>query len=957
MIEKLDTEKLRFKILKSLFFIFVIFGIFTVAIIFISQGKGYENKLGAFHKTFHKTIDHVFEDNARCYTNLIKRFFINDKIKELIVANNREELYEILKPKFDLLKAENKYIELLHIVKSNGESFLRVHEKLVFGDNLIDIRPMVKRINKNKKILVGYETGKYATAFRVMYPLFLDGKYIGFIEIGINPNYFVGEIEEIIGEKGALFIKKEKLQLFSIKSDYLLDGYALQTKLDKNSLMMLKKLPINYDFENCTDAKYEGKRYIFHVHDGNKYNSEKYAKYIFMQNITGTIKAHDRTIVLLILALSVFFIFIFISVKFYLTKFDNKLAKLYLKYIEDIKFKENYLRIVEDNSANLIITSCNKKLFSANKKFFDFSGFDNVENFSKKYDCICDLFIKRDGYINGSVNKKYWINYILDNSKKTHKVIMLKDGIERIFKITASRLDVDEKDRCVATFVDITKSIKLEKQLKEKNKIYSNFFENTKSANIIYTTKDNGKTFLIKDMNCLVEKLEKLKKEEVLGKRIDEVWEGVEEFGLLNMIKKVYKTNEPMKKPLGLYEDERIKGWRENYIFKISNDDIVVSYDDKTKEKELKKDLDEQSYLLEEAQKIAHIGSWKYIAKTKEIIWSDEVYSIFEVIDRSTIKYFDDFKKNILKEDVSMMEKAFFDSIKNKTKYKSMHRILTQKTKKIKYVEDRCEHIFDNDGLLVESVGTVQDITGQELVRIALREKEEIMMAQSRHAAMGEMISMIAHQWRQPLSVIAMGANNIMADIELETIEEDTLKNSVSNIMKQTQELSKTIDDFRNFFRPGKKIEKILVSDVFDDALKIVGKSLDNNDIKVVVQFESTKKIQTYSRELMQVLVNLLKNAKEAFLQKDIEEKKIFISTKDYKNKIIISVCDNAGGIDEKIINKIFEPYFSTKDEKTGTGLGLYMSKIIIEKHLKGNILAFNDNDCACFEIRLKDLK
>ena len=232
-------------------------------------------------------------------------------------------------------------------------------------------------------------------------------------------------------------------------------------------------------------------------------------------------------------------------------------------------------------------------------------------------------------------------------------------------------------------------------------------------------------------------------------------------------------------------------------------------------------------------------------------------------------------------------------------------------------------------------------------------EQEEIMIAQSRHAAMGEMISMIAHQWRQPLSVIAMGANNIIADIELNISDEKVLHDGAIEILDQTKELSKTIDDFKNFFRPIKTIEYIHPEDIFNEAYKVVGKSLENNNIEVIQEFKNSKKMKTYSRELMQVFINIIKNAKEALVEKEIKDKKIFIFIKDTKDFVEISVCDNAGGINLDIIDKIFNPYFSTKYEKSGTGLGLYMSKTIIEKHLNGILEVENSKDGACFKIKL----
>ena len=213
---------------------------------------------------------------------------------------------------------------------------------------------------------------------------------------------------------------------------------------------------------------------------------------------------------------------------------------------------------------------------------------------------------------------------------------------------------------------------------------------------------------------------------------------------------------------------------------------------------------------------------------------------------------------------------------------------------------------------------------------------------------------MIAHQWRQPISVIAMSANNIMADIELEMLDDAELIKYSKNIIKQTQELSSTIDDFRNFFRPDKEPHSILIKDVLSDALQIMGASLDYSNVNIIKKIQNGTMITTYARELMQVFINIIKNAKEAFKDTyDINEKEIIINIEEDKDAVTIDICDNASGIPKDIMDKIFDPYFSTKDSKNGTGLGLYMSKTIIEKHLKGTISVKNRQEGACFTIKL----
>jgi PAS domain S-box-containing protein len=261
--------------------------------------------------------------------------------------------------------------------------------------------------------------------------------------------------------------------------------------------------------------------------------------------------------------------------------------------------------------------------------------------------------------------------------------------------------------------------------------------------------------------------------------------------------------------------------------------------------------------------------------------------------------------------------------------------------------------IMNEKGEIINFLGIKREITKEIFLKKQLEEKEELMLNQSKHAAMGEMISMIAHQWRQPITTISMAANNILADIELDMLNNEEAKKFANEVSTQTQYLSNTIEDFRNFFKQDKDVETVDLETIFNDTSSIILASLKNNGIDFILNFDKTIQISTYRRELVQVLINIIKNAKEALQEKDIKVKKIEIKIVTVEDKISIEIIDNAGGIKDEIIDKIFEAYFTTKDQQNGTGLGLYMSKMIIEKHLKGKISVYNTNEGATFKIIL----
>ena len=236
------------------------------------------------------------------------------------------------------------------------------------------------------------------------------------------------------------------------------------------------------------------------------------------------------------------------------------------------------------------------------------------------------------------------------------------------------------------------------------------------------------------------------------------------------------------------------------------------------------------------------------------------------------------------------------------------------------------------------------------------RKNEQVMLQQSKLAQMGEMISMIAHQWRQPLSAISSLSQAIYLKSSLGTLDQESTLKFSSDITDHSKHLSETIDDFREFFRPKKEKKKTSFQEIVESVLKIIGVSIETKNIEIVEEFENECRLNTYPNELKQVVLNLLKNAEDALLEKKID--KPYIKIKMYKKNTtaILEISDNAGGISQEIQEKIFEPYFSTKTKKDGTGLGLYMSKIIIQEHCKGLFYFKNTQEGACFVIQISGI-
>ena len=225
------------------------------------------------------------------------------------------------------------------------------------------------------------------------------------------------------------------------------------------------------------------------------------------------------------------------------------------------------------------------------------------------------------------------------------------------------------------------------------------------------------------------------------------------------------------------------------------------------------------------------------------------------------------------------------------------------------------------------------------------KNQQTMMFQQSKLAEMGLILNMIAHQWRQPLNNISLIVNTIILKQKRERLLLEDLNKLKTDFQKQITYLSNTIDDFQNFFKPKKDKELFEIKDMVTTTYSLIQPLFDKNQIKFNIDIDLETIYFGYKNELSQVLLNILNNSKDALLENNITNKFINISLSQDENNLILSIKDNANGVDESILGKIFDPYFSTKSSKNGTGLGLYMAKIIITEHFNGEINANNIND------------
>jgi PAS domain S-box-containing protein len=232
-----------------------------------------------------------------------------------------------------------------------------------------------------------------------------------------------------------------------------------------------------------------------------------------------------------------------------------------------------------------------------------------------------------------------------------------------------------------------------------------------------------------------------------------------------------------------------------------------------------------------------------------------------------------------------------------------------------------------------------------------LREKDQILLAQGRQAAMGEMIGNIAHQWRQPLNNLGLMLQKLAMHQEMGLLNDDLLSESVDSSMLIIKHMSNTIDDFRNFFKPDKERGVFGLREAVSSSLSLIADRLSSLNIAVVLETEQEVRVTGYQNEFAQALLNILNNAADALTEVRDGDARIWICIGARDGRPFLSIRDNAGGIPVEIIGKVFDPYFSTKGPQQGTGIGLFMANNIIEKNMGGKLTVTNTADGADFRI------
>ena len=423
---------------------------------------------------------------------------------------------------------------------------------------------------------------------------------------------------------------------------------------------------------------------------------------------------------------------------------------------------------------------------------------------------------------------------------------------------------------------------------------------------------------------------------------------------------------------------------------------------DITERKQAEEQLSDIRADLARAQEVGGIGSWRLNVGRNELTWSDETYRIFGIPKGTPLSY-ESFLDSIHPDDRMFVDTQWIAALGGEP-YDIEHRIVV--AGKVKWVREKAFLELAGPDNLLGGFGIVQDITRRKeveeellkardelemrvkkrteelaeslekqrqdlierektevllhqetLARLhvveALREKERMLIQQSRQAAMGEMIGNIAHQWRQPLNALGLFTQRIGFFYGTPNFNKEMLDTSIAKSMEIIQHMSKTIDDFKDYFKPDKEKADFRVGDAVNNTMSLLEGSFQHPRIRITIEAKDNPVINGFQNEFAQVLLNILINARDAILEREIVDAEVTITISSEEGCAIVTIADNAGGIPDAIVDKVFDPYFTTKGPQKGTGVGLFMSKAIIEKNMGGKLTVRNTDTGAEFRIEV----
>lgn len=868
----------------------------------------------------------------------------------------------------------------MHFHLPNHRSFLRVHQPKKYGDNLKVVRPLMADAILHKKVKCGFEMGIYdknRLTYRVAIPIFKDKVFLGVLEFGIDLHYIVVKLESFIknvydSEISVEFLlkyhKKSEDENVSFFGPYLYEFDQVIWRTLRPKLLYEK----NEQMLQMGESTY---KVSWNTMMLNNSRGQTVGTVLYAVDITPLITEYKEVMLQAILKPLIVILVVWLLIQ--------QLFNLFIFRLEAVYGRAQ--RII-DTQKSIVIISNGVGLKEANQAFFTFFGYKSVEAFSREHSCICDFFVDEKGCLQRYMEKESWLDYILSHAQEKPKVKMKnREGDIYTFQIELNLFELtDGEKEYTISFNDITLMEEssatqqlLNRELARKSKSQSELLTLFNLGDIVLFKWKNDEKWSIEYVSSNVHKIFGFSREAFLNGNVEYgyllYFEDKERIAQeIEEAKRTHKDYFEHKPYRIITHDGRMK-WVLDHTALLRDESgevthflgYIVDISDVKHQEEMFKSNKERLQLAIEG---SNDGLWDWNLQKDDIYFSPRWKGMIGFEDYEIPHAIDEWISRIHPNDVQKMQKDLENHLKGKTDvFENGHRMLTREGNYIWFLS-KGKALFNEQGGALRMVGFHTDISKQKAYEndlkhlinekvIEIRQKEEILQQQSKLAAMGEMIGAIAHQWRQPLNALNINIENLEEDFEEGEIDRDYLDKFIEKQTGLIHFMSSTIDDFRSFFRIDKNREPFHVLETVKKAVAILHAELKSHLIEVEFLYENDAVIEGFKSEFQQVILNLIANAKDAIVEAGKKEGKITITLSSLEDTVTLHIEDNAGGVSEEITDRIFEPYFTTKEEGKGTGIGLYLAKMIIEENMGGTISMQNGEKGAIFILRFDTFK
>jgi PAS domain S-box-containing protein len=912
--------------------------------------------LRAYHTVYSEKqqLSKVLFSGLKWMGNIENRLYELEKTDTDMQNFIRSTLYNDIKKRYEKLKLMG--VTQIDIYLPNNHSFLMMDNPKKYDIDFSGIKPTVNNINKYKKPVDTFEDGRLS----FVYPIFKDKTYVGAMEIGFSASSITSSIMKQYYVLSNFFIKKKyidkELDLIdalykkSHHDGYLYDKRVLKelknvTRKDIKQLKPKKETTLkikDLGEKNTPSSIYEESiDSIFTVIPIIHKLTNNNIAFLTVRSISNNIiTSKNYTYIIITLTnLSLLLLFYFIYKKIEKQKEIEKEHKIFQNMF---KSHEAVMMLIKPDTGEIL---------DANDSACKFYGYDHNEFLNMNISTINTLSKEeiKQKRLEASNNENNRFIF-------THKI---KNGDIKTVEVQSSPIETENQTILFSVIKDITKEKIIEKQLEEQNILIN--LEKTKLYTIIHTIPD---LLWIKDENGVYlgcnkrfEEFFGAKEEDIIGKTdYDFVEKDLADFFRKHDINAMNS-----KTPLSNYEEitfasDGHKEYLHTTKIKVTDEfgniyGVLGIGRDLTQINRYQKELESQKQEFEtifnySLDGIAVIDLESNILNFNESFTKLNGYKKDELLGK---KYND----IIITEDIQTNNEATKIAIES-GHIENIENTYITKEGKFVTVNISFSLLPDKNRLLL----VVRDTTALKL-----------MQEQTKLASMGEMIGNIAHQWRQPLNVMTTSASGLEIKAELEgAVSKDDIFTFASTITLQANYLSKTIDDFRNFIKSDNTYLRISIKKVVQDTLRLVDATISNNYIHLITNLEADINIMGNKNEITQALINIINNSKDILKERieNEDDRYIFISTKKLDDtRLELKILDSGGGIPNENIGRIFEPYFTTKHQSIGTGLGLSMVNQIIRERHKGDIEVYNEEYeyngkkyiGACFSIIFEEME